>query len=163
MITCCWTQSCARTSRLSFKKTILCTKTKPLLTSFNYNKQTTLQEEQLPKAKAKTAKAKASPHPKADASTTASSSSARASPDGSKLRLARGKDQSYIQLQNSKEEGRVLLVSLSATMALRHGGKNHQEVMTSIHAEINRRQIVSKPEAVALRDMMLQDVPEDLG
>jgi hypothetical protein len=35
--------------------------------------------------------------------------------------------------------------------------------MTSIHAEINRRQIVSKPEAVALRDMMLQDVPEDLG
>jgi hypothetical protein len=62
---------------------------------------------------------------------------------------------------NSKEEGWVLLVSLSATMALRHG-KDHQQVMIGIHAEFMRGQIVSKPEVVALRDMMLTEQAEDL-
>ena len=63
------------------------------------NKHTTLQEEKVPKPKAKKAKNKkeAAP-PVANASTAASSSSASASPAGSKLRLVKGKDQSYIQV-----------------------------------------------------------------
>ena len=122
------------------------------------NQQTTLQEEKVPKPTAKKAKHQESAPSPANASTTASSSSA-SSPDGSKLRLVKGKDQSYIQVLNSKEEGWVLLVSLSAIMAHRHG-KDHQQVMTRIHAEVMRRQIVSEPEVVALRDLMLQE--EDL-
>ena len=121
------------------------------------NKQTTLQEEKVPKPKAKKAKQQAEAPTPAKASTPASSSSA--SP--SKLRLVKGTQQSYIQVLNSKEEGWVLLVSLSATMALRHG-KDHQQVMMGIHSEVMRRQIVSKPEIVALRDMMLNDQEEDL-
>lgn len=121
------------------------------------NKQTTLQEEKVPKPKAKKAKQQAEAPTPAKASTPASSSSA--SP--SKLRLVKGTQQSYIQVLNSKEEGWVLLVSLSATMALRHG-KDHQQVMIGIHAEFMRGQIVSKPEVVALRDMMLTEQAEDL-
>jgi hypothetical protein len=44
---------CKNCEALLYKKNIYCTKTKPLLTSFNCNKQTTLQEEQLPKARPK--------------------------------------------------------------------------------------------------------------